>query len=144
MGLGWVVFEKSYEDDCCIEYKYSHDSYAMDGTIRIKKEPSHCIETDSIFNRFSIEEKDEIFRVVFEELDEEPKVNKELWEEYSKRIDENERLYAEWLHKSIVEVMLSKTDLDKGFFAYKVIHFVYGICCGYTWDFPDKYILAFG
>ena len=144
MGLGWVAFEKSYEDDCCIEYKYCHDSYEMDGTIRIKKESSHRIETDSMFNRFSNEEKDEIFRVVLGELDEEPKVNKELWQEYRKRLYENERSYEEWIHKSIAELKLSATDSEKGFFAYKVIHFVYGICCGDSWDFPDKKVLAYG
>ena len=143
MGIGWVVFEKIFEDEHCIEYKYCHDSFEMDGTIKIMKESSYNVETGSIFEKFSDEEKSEIFRVVLEELNEEPKVNKELWQEYQKRLDENDRSYEEWLQKSVAEVNLSVTDSKKGFFANKVIHFIYRICCEDTWDFPEKKTLAY-
>ena len=144
MGLGWIVFEKTYEDINIVEYKYCHDSDELDGTIKIKKESSCSVDTDGVFNRFSDEEKDEIFRVVLGELDVEPRVNVEIWQEYRKRLNENERLYEEWLHKSVVGINLSVTDSEKGFFAHKVIHFIYNICCSDSWDFPDKKVLASG
>ena len=46
MGLGWVIFKKTYEDESYIEYKYCHDSKEMDGTIKIIKElgvPSYVV-----------------------------------------------------------------------------------------------------
>ena len=92
----------------------------MDGTIKIIKESSRCVETRSIFEKFSNKEKREILRVVLGDLNEEPRVNKELWQEYSKRLDENERSYEEWLQKSVAEVNLSVTDTKKGFFAYNL------------------------
>ena len=144
MGKGWVVFEKIFEDECFIEYKYSHDSNIMDGTIKIRKELGHRVETNSIFNKFSENEKNEIFRVVFDNIEEEPKVNNELWQEYRRRFDENEISYEEWLQKCVIEVNLSVTDSERGLFAYKVIDFIYDICCEDIWDFPDKKMIAYG
>ena len=141
--MGWVVFEKIYEDEDYIVYKYSHDCYDMDGIIIVKKVFWYRIDLSKIWVNFSDEEQDEIFRVILGGLDEDPNVNKRLWQEYSEKMSENNRNYEQWRKNCVIE-KYSDTDFDNGHFAEQVILYISKICSKEEWNFPDRYSLNYG
>jgi len=142
--MGWVIFEKIYEDEYYVVYKYSHDSKEMDGIIKIKKVRYYDIDTSIVFNKFSDEEKWEVLRRGLEEEGEEPNVNKELWAEYQQIRNESTKRYGEWLENCVEEVKFSKTDWRSGHFANQVILYLAKICANEEWVFPESHMLAYG
>jgi hypothetical protein len=144
--MGWVVFVKLFEDEYYITYAYSHDSEILDGIIKIKKEFLSYESEDEVFNEFTDDEKDEIFRVIFSESNEEPSVNKEKWRKYSEISNRNNENYNAWYENCITELKLSATDIRYGLFAHKVIHYIADICKKdkNTWKFPERKMLAYG
>jgi hypothetical protein len=114
--------------------------------IKIKKEFLPYESEDELFNEFTDDEKDEIFRIIFGESNEEPSVDKEKWRKYSEMSNRNDENYNVWYENCIAELKLSATDIRNGLFADKVIDYIADICKKDkdAWEFPTRKMLAYG